>query len=621
MLPRLKVRISLGCFVSCLLSSILLGNSTIQNHIADDFIQLRYSQLQQGNFDAIVNSMTLDEKVGQLFLSFFYGEELTPLTREMILESKLGNIIYYNWANGLKEPAQVSELSEQIQTLVQKHFGLPALISADQEGGVVARLQGEKFTEFPGNMAIAATRDPNLARSVSIAMGKEISTVGINWNLAPVVDVNDNPHNPVIGVRSYGDQPEQVIQFGRATLKGYQETGILTSLKHYPGHGNTTVDSHTGLPIVDCSMQELLQVELQPFIELHKDADSIMSAHILLPKIDSKNCASLSKIILQDILRKEIGFKGVIVSDSLVMRGIVPKQDSMEDILEGVTQAAIDAFNAGSDCLILGRPEWANLPQDQLPDKSRELITHVLSGFKRAIIVGEISEQRVDDSIKRILYLKQRIAIQNNRKSDLSDIKSKEHLNLAYQTAEKALTLISPPELLQQIDTKLSNRKILILAPDILNNVLKRSISSFPNIKTSFFNKDEVEKNTEEVFTRLADEAKKSDLTLFYSFNGHVWKEQLSLLQKLCTALPSNRFIIVGLRNPQDILTKVDSNQNLTYLTYSHSLPSLQSMLDSLDQNRLPVGVLPMERLRRDLNAKQKQVELGSRLVSLSTLR
>ena len=230
-----------------------------------------------------LKAMTLEEKVGQLLLVHFNGEKVNNDAKILVQDTKVGGIIYYNWSNGLHSPKQIQTLSTDLQKLTEKNQNpIPLLIAADQEGGVVSRLHNG-FTKFPGNKALGETCDPNLAESIALAMGEELQAVGINMNLAPVVDVNSNPRNPVIGVRSFGDEAETVFAFGKKALSGYRQAQIIATLKHFPGYGDVAVDPHGDLPIVRKSKKELERVELLPFAKLASSADAIMTAHILVP--------------------------------------------------------------------------------------------------------------------------------------------------------------------------------------------------------------------------------------------------------------------------------------------------------------------------------------------------
>lgn len=334
-------------------------------------------------------SMSLEEKVGQLLMVHFNGEIANEEAETLIQEIHVGGFIYYNWANGLTSPAQVKNLSQSLQAL----SSIPLLIAVDQEGGPVCRLT-KGFTVFPDNKSIAMTGDEEYAEACAFTIGQELLAVGVNLNLAPVVDVNSNPRNPVIGIRSYGDAPEIVIPFAKKAVQGYHRAGILTSLKHFPGHGDVEVDSHRDIPFLNKSKEQLQQLELRPFAALAASADTIMTAHIMVPAIDPVNCATLSKKIL-DILRREIGFEGVIISDSLVMEGLLKNCASVDE-------AAIRALNAGCDLLLLGGK--------QLHGSKLELsvadIKRIHQSLVTAVKEGAVPEARVNEAVNRVLKLK-----------------------------------------------------------------------------------------------------------------------------------------------------------------------------------------------------------------------
>jgi len=313
----------------------------------------------------------------------FKGEEIDDDARALVQDVKVGGIIYYNWANGLHSPKQVLGLSEGLQSLAE----IPLLIAVDQEGGRVARL---KFTKFPSNQDAK-----DQAGEIAFCIGEELRSVGINMNLAPVVDVNSNPQNPVIGDRAFSSDPKEVAACGKEAIDGYKKAGVIATLKHFPGHGDTSIDSHEDLPVVYKSKEELEAVELFPFKELSSSVNAIMTAHILVPALDPEFPATLSKKTL-DYLREEIGFEGVIVSDSLVMQGVLKKCGSIEE-------AAIQAINAGCDLLILGGRYLIGKEKREL---SVSEIQQIHEALVKAALHGRIPLARIDDAVARVLALK-----------------------------------------------------------------------------------------------------------------------------------------------------------------------------------------------------------------------
>lgn len=381
------------------------------------------------------SKLSLEDKISQLLMVHFHGNEANEEARVLIQELKVGGIIYYNWANGLDSPQHVQALSASLQQFANANSkGIPLLIATDQEGGRVNRLN-QGFTIFPGNEALGKIGDAILAEEVAYVMGQELSAVGVNMSLAPVVDVNSNPRNPVIGKRSFGADPSLVATLGDSFLKGYKRAQIIGTLKHYPGHGDTSTDSHQGLPIVYKTQEELERVELLPFARLAGQADVVMTAHILLPALDKENCSTLSEKTL-GYLRETLGFQGVIISDSLIMDGVL-------NTCKTVDEAAIQALNAGCDLLLLGGKlligEHAGF-EVTLSDVKR-----IHRSIVEAVIKGRISEERVDQAVDRVLSLKERYLSCKTVPVPLDQVvNTAEHRVLAESVAERASKIAAP---------------------------------------------------------------------------------------------------------------------------------------------------------------------------------
>jgi beta-N-acetylhexosaminidase len=254
--------------------------------------------------DKKIAAMSLEEKVGQLFQIGFSTPAVSDQIKDMIENYHVGGVIYFS--RNLENSAQTAELSNKLQQLaLNSGAELPLFISADQEGGTVTRLKGA--THFPGNMALGAASDQDLTEEVAAATAVELKNLGINVNLAPVLDVNNNPANPVIGVRSFGEDPELVAELGAAYIKGLQSEGVTATAKHFPGHGDTDTDSHLDLPIINHQRSRLDRVELYPFKKaIEVGVDSIMTAHVYFPAIEKEDGipATLSKSVLTDLLRE-----------------------------------------------------------------------------------------------------------------------------------------------------------------------------------------------------------------------------------------------------------------------------------------------------------------------------
>ncbi|MBU1143018.1 MAG: beta-N-acetylhexosaminidase, partial [Firmicutes bacterium] len=267
-----------------------------------------------------LNKLTLEEKIGQLFMFGFDATDVNDHAIKLIKEYRIGNVILF--ARNIKTPEQVFKLNQNLQKLSLKELGIPLFISIDQEGGMVSRItSGATF--FPGAMTIAATNDVHNAYLSGKYMGLELINLGINMNFAPVLDVNNNPKNPVIGVRSFSDQPKMVAEYGSAFIKGLQENVIATG-KHFPGHGDTHIDSHLALPKVAYGMDRLNPVELVPFKHaIQNGIQAMMSSHIDFPALTENGLpTTLSKKCMTGFLREELGFEGLIVTDGMQMKAI-----------------------------------------------------------------------------------------------------------------------------------------------------------------------------------------------------------------------------------------------------------------------------------------------------------
>jgi beta-N-acetylhexosaminidase len=384
--------------------------------------------------------MSLDEKIGQLFVVPAHGvflNERSPGYLELVRQVRdnhVGGVLWF-----LSDPAETVHLDRQLQRIAR----VPLIVSADLEAGVGMRF--EDTTYWPWPMAVAATGDPGLAEREGEVTGIEAKALGVNQIYAPVVDVNLDPDNPVINVRSYGEDPETVARFSSAFVRGIQKEGVLATAKHFPGHGDTHVDSHRSLPVLEVSRERLERVELRPFrAAIAAGVGSVMVAHLSVPALDptpaparlegaaeniyapgadeiARNAtmpASLSPKIVDGLLRGELGFKGLVVSDALDMGGIVDHFDAGE--------AAVRAIEAGEDQLL------------KSPD-----VDAAIRAVKAAVASGRLSVERIDQSVARILAAKARYPA---RRPDLDAlyrvVDSPEHAALARQIAQRAITLV-----------------------------------------------------------------------------------------------------------------------------------------------------------------------------------
>ena len=408
--------------------------------------------------ESVLNGMTLEEKVGQMLIASFRtwkegsinsgsgAKAVTELNEEMrafLAAYHVGGTTLF--AENCRDAEQTLTLVSDLQKANQAGGGLPLLVTVDQEGGSIVRLGFG--TTGPGNMALAATGNPQNAVLMAKVYGEEMRLLGIHADFAPVVDVNNNPNNPVIGVRAFSDDPLVTARYGAAYVEGLHLAGTMATLKHFPGHGNTDTDSHTSFPRIDATLEELQACELVPFqAGIDAGADMVMTAHIQYPRIEPKTYvsistgesvflpATMSRTILTGVLRNQMGFEGVIVSDSLDMAAI---SDHFTD--EDILRLTIEA---GIDMLILP------IVRDSV---IFQRVRNMAETAIRLVREGEISMERIDSSVRRILTLKMKYGLLAKTDFSVSQalvsaavngVGSEENRLTAWLITQKALTLV-----------------------------------------------------------------------------------------------------------------------------------------------------------------------------------
>jgi Beta-glucosidase-related glycosidases len=375
----------------------------------------------------LVKGMSLEEKAGQVLMGFFRGEEVSASLRSTLGKVRPGGIILYSSTGNIVSLGQVARLVSSLQEAARSANGLPLLVAVDQEGGRVNRLT-RGVTVFPGNMALGATGDPDLAAKAARITARELRTLGITANFAPVVDVQSNPANPVIGTRSFGSDPALVAQLATAMVAPTSEEGVLCTAKHFPGHGDTAVDSHAGLPTDSHSRPVLDKVNLAPFSAMVKaGVPAVMTAHVVMPDLDRGN--PLPATLLPkaySILRREMGFKGLAVTDSLGMKAL--------DRYWSIEETAIRALQAGADFLVFGAD----------PGHEPGEIESVHRALVSAVRTDRITHARLEEAVLRVLRAKEALGILDDpepKLDRLGGIGSPEGLALSGAIARKALTL------------------------------------------------------------------------------------------------------------------------------------------------------------------------------------
>jgi beta-N-acetylhexosaminidase len=335
-----------------------------------------------------VSPQPLRRRVGQLLIGTFAGSDVPVELRSLAREFDLGGVTLFGRLGNIESPEQVAGLAYEAKNL---GIELPGWVGIDQEGGRVARLKSP-FTVWPPMAVLGRSDDPELAKRFAAALAAELAAVGISLDYAPVLDIHTNPGNPVIGDRALGERPETVARLGRVIIEGLQGAGVAACGKHFPGHGDTATDSHVELPVVEHAPDRLRAVEFVPFkAAVDANVAFIMTAHVLVVSMDEERPATLSPRIVQGILRDELGFRGVIVSDDLQMKAIANSYSPGE--------AAIAAVRAGCDTLLM----CGNGPRADV-----ELQAQALEALVHAVENGGLSVKQVEAALDRNRRAKER---------------------------------------------------------------------------------------------------------------------------------------------------------------------------------------------------------------------
>ena len=428
--------------------------------------------------NGIIANMTIEQKLAQMMIIAIRYEpdtskgitKLTKAYKKLLKKYDFGGLLMY--ANNMTDINQTVTMIREAQSASMKSAnGIPMFICVDQEGGLVNRVSFG--TTGSGNMALAATGDTSNTEEIAGILGEEISALGFNMDFAPVSDVNNNPDNPVIGTRSFSDDPNTVAENVVAFIDGLNKYNISTSVKHFPGHGNVGEDSHTKLPLSELTLDELKECELIPFeAGIEAGADMIMTAHIQYPNIDDTTYiskddgkevylpATLSKKIMTGLLRDEMGFDGIIISDSMQMDAIATHFDE--------TDAAVLAINAGVDLLIRPSDVYQDDEINTFPD-----VNKYMKKLAARVKAGDITEERLDESVGRILRLKFKKGIMTDtlsvtKKTQIKNAKKvvgiPENQTREWEIASEGITLVKNENNAFPIDG-MSGENTLILIP------------------------------------------------------------------------------------------------------------------------------------------------------------
>jgi len=525
----------------------------------------------------VKQSAPIEQIIGQKLLVAFHGKEKL---RSDFIESfrayRPGGITLFRSMN-MGTLAQIKALTESLQRLARDLNLPPLIIATDQEGGQLMAV-GEG-APLPGNMALGATRSKELARKAGEVLGREMAALGINVNYAPSADVNINPQNPVVGVRSFGEDPALVGELAAALIEGIQSQGVAATVKHFPGHGDTASDSHHGLGTVPHSLQRLQAVELPPFIAaLKADAKLVMTAHLGILAIDGPDAppATLSPNIINGLLRRDLGFDGVVVTDALDMHAIRQGDLLREEVLR--------AAKAGADLLLV-----TSDPQDQ---------TRAFEGLLHGAKTGQLTIDELQLSVSRVTRLKKWLS-ENRIMPDLNVIRSAEHMKVADEIAEKSITLVRDQK--KHLPIKLeSDQRIAVVVP-IPQDLTPADTSSYirPKLAESMRayhpGVDEFTipySPSEQEAVSALERVRGYDVIVVGTINAYAEENQANFVHKLLQI--GKPVMIVAMRLPYDLAAFPQASTFIC--TYSILEPSMRAVAKALfgfgEMNgRLPVSI------------------------------
>jgi beta-N-acetylhexosaminidase len=445
--------------------------------------------------DSIMSKMSTRDKCAQMVMTWMLGNYISESSRDfkrvssLIQNTKLGGIVFFK-GDILNEALLINKFQGMSE--------IPLLIGADFERGLAMRLTDA--TEFPYNMAVAATGDKQFAYDMGKVIGLESRTIGVHQNYAPVADINNNSENPIINIRSYSEDKNIVSQFSAAFIAGTNDERVLSTAKHFPGHGDTQIDSHKDMPTISVDRFNLVNNELVPFVEsIRAGVHSIMVGHLNVPALDPGGIpATLSKKIITDLLKNEMGFAGLVVTDAMNMSAVTNYYS--------VGEAAVLAVKAGNDLVLMP-------PDEEV----------AVNAIYNAVLSGEISFERINESVRKILSAKKWLQIDKNLYSDLSKVPEiigqESHIRLAQNIAEKSITLVRNDKHVIPIDPAKIYQTACISISDGLGSDSERIFQNeidqkFTNVRKIFLNR----KSTKKDYQNAYEIARQSDLILLPSF-------------------------------------------------------------------------------------------------------
>lgn len=537
----------------------------------------------------MLRHMGLDEQIGQLLMVGFTGITPTRSVLHLIQSCHVGGIILFS--RNMHTSQQTCELTSALQEAARAAgHPVPLLIATDQENGLIRRT-GAGTTIFPGNMALGAINSEAATETVAYATGEELRAMGITMNLAPVVDIATNPANPVIGVRSFGADPELVARLGAAATRGYRMAGIAATLKHFPGHGDTVVDSHLALPINPYGSERLDAVELVPFRQsIAAGADAIMTAHIAIPAITGSGTipATLAPEVIQNLLRTRLGFEGIVITDCLEMRAI---SDGV-----GTAQGAVQGLHAGADIVLISHR------YDRQMD--------ALAAIRSAAIRGVLSTETITSAAERVLRLKQHLPSWDNlpQPNGSSGLATLEHQRLADDLYARSITMIRDEAGLLPLK-RYSAGNLLVVSQtaaqanqaadrgfvptifvDELHHLLYNASGVAPTTVTMF---TLAETPTADELTSLRRQASQADAVILLTCNAHLPRYLANLTPTVHALRKAGRPLIgIAVCDPYDAMALPEIGTWLA--TYDYTPPALAAAARVLAGSQPASGTLPV---------------------------
>ena len=520
--------------------------------------------------------LSLEKMVGQRILLAFRGKDHVPQDfRDAIKRYKPAGITFFRSLN-IDTPQQVQKLTIELQAAAREADLPDLLIAIDQEGGQLMAI-GNGTTPLPGNMALGAIGDKNLARRAGEVLGRELSAMGINVDYAPSCDVINNPENPGIGIRSFGEDPKMVAELASAMVAGIQAEGVAATIKHFPGHGDASGDSHYRLPVVPHSLERLKRVEFPPFVKaIGAGSKMVMTAHLALPAIDGPDAppATLSLAVLKGLLRGELGFKGVIVTDAMDMKAIAQG--------EALGMNAVRAAGAGADLLLMTSD----------PDDQRLVHTSLMEAARNGDLIMEENEKSVD----QILALKQWLAEQPQN-LDLSVVGCDAHQKVADEIAQRSITLVRNQVGLLPLRLT-PEKRIAVVFPEPMDltpadtssyviPTLGKAIRQYhPHVDEYLISQTPSSMDICNLVTQLW----KYDLIVIGTINAYNKSQQAVLVQEILkTGIAT---IVAAMRLPYDLAAFPEAQ---TYVcTYSILEPSMNALASALFGKSVFQGHLPV---------------------------